>query len=109
LGEKFVEGFPANSDPELYGRVAARAAEIIKEKNPEAEIIFGNVVLFDPEFIKKGLAEVKEYEEKLRKKGKIKPDQFLFDYIGFHPYRENPEAPCFTVEKGIGQFKKRAR
>jgi hypothetical protein len=106
LGEKFVEGFPENSDPELYGKVAARAAEIIKEKNPKAEIIFGSVALFDPEFIEKGLEEVKKYEKKLKKEGKLKSDQHLFDYVGFHPYREKPEDPSATVEKGIGQFKK---
>jgi len=106
LGEKFTEGFPSNSNPELYGEVFGETAEVIKSKNPEAEIIFGNVALFDPEFIGKGLEKAKEYEEKLIKEGKIKPDQHLVDYIGFHPYRKNPEAPSSAVKDGIGQLSK---
>lgn len=106
LGEKFTEGFPPNSNPELYGEVFGETAEAIKNKNPEAEIIFGNVALFDPEFIDKGLEKAKEYEERLRKEGKIGPDQHLIDYVGFHPYRKNPEAPSSTVKNGVGQFDK---
>ncbi|KUK64700.1 MAG: hypothetical protein XD85_0562, partial [Parcubacteria bacterium 34_609] len=103
--EGVFEGeFPNNPNSELYGKVAARAAEIIKNKNPKAEIIFGNVALFDPEFIKNGLTEVKKHEEELRNKGKLKPEQYLIDYVGFHPYRENPDAPSTVIEKGEGQF-----
>ena len=106
LGEKFKEGFPSNSSPELYGKLAAIIAEAIKNKNPKAEIIFGNVALFDPEFIGIGLEEVKEYEENLRKEGKINPHQHLIDYVGFHPYRKSPEEPSSAVENGVGQFSK---
>lgn len=62
--------------------------------------------MFDPEFIEKGLAEVKKYEEELKKKGKIGPDQRLIDYVGFHPYREKPKDPSATIERGEPQFKK---
>jgi len=106
LGEKFTEGFPPNSNPELYGEVFGETAEIIKNKNPEAETIFGNVALFDPEFVGKGLEKTQEYEEKSRKDGKIKPDQHLVDYVGFHPYRKNPEAPSGAVENGVGRLSK---
>ena len=98
--------FPNNPEAKLYGEVAGRAAEIIKRNNPQAEIIFGNVALFDPEFIKNGLAEVKRYEEELKKEEKLKPHQHLVDYVGFHPYRRNPEAPSSCIEKGKAQFTK---
>lgn len=105
--EGVFEGeFPNNPNPELYGKVAARAAEIIKNKNPEAKVIFGNIALFDPEFIKSGLKEVKRYEVELQEKRKLALNRGLIDYVGFHPYRENPEVPSACIDKGEGQFTK---
>jgi len=106
LGEEYIEGFSLNSDPELYGKVVARVAEIIKNENPKAKIISGGVVFFDPEFIRKTLEEVKKYEEDLRREKKLESSQYLLDYTGFHPYRENPESPCPLMKNGVAQYGK---